>query len=265
MRNTLVNMTIKIGKNVTNAYNVITNAFADIKRIYSYIIYSKYKSGSLQYWLIKFTISTEDIYNELDVTLIAKCIEQELRIKSKHKIIGYGQPSLESILTLYEPMINALSIEQYSRWRQIELEDLKQMCRLIIIRLYRNGYYIHKHLVRKAFNNEVLKFLRCEKYKPTCISLEYCKSDDKIKLLEAIPDESEMLEDEEFHNKEALQRVIEMKRDIIIEYIGQRQYDQLIREYSNKSTTAWSRKLVYTIKQYLEKIGISENDFKRYY
>lgn len=270
MRNSLIDMSVKIFKQSDNIETAILEAFNGIDYLYAYVIYAKYKNDILQYWQIDFMVSTIDAYNEIAVTDAAKSIADKIKkdYEEHKRIVGYQQPSLESILTLYEPMIKKLCIEEKNRWRQLEFEDLKQICRLVIIRLYRNGYYIHKHLVRRSFANELLMMLRHDKNKPVLVSIyqsENTGDDEDLSVIDSIVDTADLYERQDELDATALQRVIEMKRDIIIEEIGQRQYDQLVREYGNKMTTNWSRKMIQTLKQYLERIGISEDSFKNYY
>lgn len=269
MRNSLIDMSVKIFKQSDNIETAILEAFKGISHLYAYIIYAKYKNDMIQYWQIDFMVSTTDKYNEIPVEIAAKAIADKIKLDyEEHKrIVGYEQPSLESILTLYEPMIHKLCIEEKNRWRQLEFEDLKQICRLVIIRLYRNGYYIHKHLVRRSFSNELLMMLRHDRNKPLVVSIYQDEkvNDEELPIIDSIVDTSDLYERQDELDAAALKRVIEMKREIIIEAIGQRQYDQLVREYGNKMTTAWSRKMIQTLKQHLERIGISESSFKNYY
>jgi hypothetical protein len=158
---------------------------------------------------------------------------------------------------------------QQQNWQFLEFEDLLQMCRLVLCDLYYKGYYIHKNVLAISFNNYVLMHIRKQKNRPEIISLEqkYEKTSDSnaITIADMIPDTEQLNKQYDEEIKEVDDRILREMKELVIDYIGQRQYDQLLREYSNKQTTNWSRKLMQTIKIHLFKIGISSKDFDRYY
>jgi hypothetical protein len=136
------------------------------------------------------------------------------------------------------------------------------------MKLYRGGYYIHKRLLRRAFANEILMSLRKERNKPVLISLDQTVDgeDDKTTISDTIPDKQAIIEEQDMLEEQAKNDVISAKRDIIIKYIGQRQYDQLVREYGNKNTTNWSQQTVHKLKHKLELFGITDKKFiNKYY
>ena len=151
----------------------------------------------------------------------------------------------------------------------LDCEDLLQMCRLVIMRLYRNGYYIHKRLVRRAFNNEVLMHIRKDKNKPIIVSVNSTvyedDSDDELTLLDTLPDTQAILDEQDMLDEAAKFDIIKAKREIIVKKIGQRQYDQLVREYGNNMSTGWSRKLVFDLHKYLESMNITSKSFNNKY
>ena len=51
-------------------------------------------------------------------------------------------------------------------------------------------------------------------------------------------------------------------KDFIVESIGQRGYEQLLRDYGNKTTTNWSRLTVRDIKRKMKRQGITKNTFQ---
>lgn len=262
MYNTLVKASVKIPRDTIDVEQLIVSAFSDIEYIYSYIVYAKYKQGKLQYWQVDFMLSQHDKYNCHNILDVAKRVAAmtELSVVNEtRKILGYEQPGPEILLKVYEPLVKRLAQEEHNRWNYLDFEDLLQMCRLVIMRLYRNGYYIHKSLVKRAFTNEVLLHIRKDKNKPIIVSIEESmynnSSDNDISILESIIDESSLLEQEEFIEQDELDKLNARQRQLIVDKIGQRQYDQLVREYGNKMTTSWSRKTIQTLKNYLRRIG----------
>ena len=95
----------------------------------------------------------------------------------------------------------------------------------------------------------------------------YHKSDDdcNVTIADMVPDTKLLDEQDDKENEEVMTQIITEVKDIIIDLIGPRQYDQLLREYANKQTTPWSRKLMYTIKAKLFDMGITIKSFNKYY
>ena len=241
--------------------------------IFSYVIYADYNEGNIESYTVRLNISQIDNLNKLTPLNTCKSIvnkiQKHLNNPVKKYVIGYGQVSLDLLIILFEPLVKKLSKEQRQRWAFLEYEDLCQMCRLVISDLYYKGYYIHKRLVYRAFNNYVLMHIRKDKLKPELYSLEqeWSKSDndDCVTLADMIPDIKMLNDIDDKDNKEIENRILDEMRGIIVDFIGQRQYDQLLREYGNRSTTPWSRKLMVKIKAHLFEMGINSRSFTKYY
>lgn len=268
--NVLSKAAIDLPLDATNIREVILESFEGIDKLYSYILYEQYKNGQLNGWRIEFMLSQEDTYNQISIPDIAKEIAELTdfsRVSEHRKILGYRQPGPEILLTAYEPLMRKLVKEEMNRWANLEYEDLMQTCRLVVMKLYRGGYYVHKRLLRRAFSNEILMSLRKERNKPILISLEQTidGEDDKVTISDTIPDHQAIIEEQDMLDEAAYSDILVVKRDIIVREIGQRQYDQLVREYGNKSTTNWSRQTVQKLKQYLTKMGITEKTFAKYH
>ena len=233
-------------------------------------MYAKYNKGKLDHWKVEFMLSQNDEYNELNISDVAHDIANltELSIVSEtQKVLGYKQPGPTVLLKAYEPLMNRLVKEELNRWNHLEYEDLLQMCRLVMMRLYRNGYYIHKLFLRRAFSNEVLMHIRKDKLKPVMVSIDstiYDDGDDEITLLDTLPDIQAIFSEQDMLDNEAKRTIIEAKRKIIIDKIGQRQYDQLMREYGNGMTTNWSRQTIQMLHRYLDSMHISNKTFNKY-
>lgn len=272
MYNILTKVAVDIPVNIVDIENIILSAFDNIDKIYSYIVYAKYSDGKLHHWKVEFMLSQHDNYNQLMIADVAKDIANltELSVVSEtQKILGYKQPKPEVLLKTYEPLMLKLVKEEHNRWNYLDCEDLLQMCRLVIMRLYRNGYYIHKRLVRRAFNNEVLMHIRKDKNKPIMVSVDSTlyedDSDDELTLLDTLPDTQAILDEQDMLDEAAKLDIIKAKREIIVKKIGQRQYDQLVREYGNNMSTGWSRKLVFDLHKYLESMNITSKSFNNKY
>lgn len=253
---------------------VLNEMFKPIDKVYSYIIYAHYDENDLiTKWTIRYAISEKSSYNTLDSN---NCISEIYSILTKkqdkrRKIIGYKQPSIEIMLEVFDPLVNKLAKLQFDRWKQYTQEDFCQMCRLVMIKLYRKGYYIHKVLLQKAFNNHVLMSLRPERNAPVIVSFEdtfykSMKSDSEtILFADTIADTSIEEEQENTRITEAEAAIFEEVKNIVIELVGERQWRELMRDYGNKHTSTRTRKLMNKIKTYFNALGLSRKDFNNKY
>ena len=271
------NVLMKVSQHISSTLNenAITSQLEavlnDIDTIYSYLIYGKYSNKQLVGWKIDYAFSQIDKYNTLICKdLIAEIVEtlEKSRYDTKY-IIGYKQPDIELMLELYHPLIHKLVIEQCNRWSCLEYEDAYSMCQLTALRLYRKGYYIHKSLLRKSFNNDVLMSLRHRKNEHL-VSLEQrikvsANGDDNdVTLADMLPDKNLELQLEQEDTKEIIALIFAEVKDIIVDKIGERQFDQLFRDYGQKHTTSWSRKKMQDIKKLFSKLGITWKSFEKY-
>lgn len=234
------------------------------EKIYSYLIYAKYNETTLEGWTVEYNISQSDEYNTIKtddaIVDIAISILEHRKCKEKSYVIGYKQPDVELMCKLYEPYVKKLAREQKQHWPYLEYEDLCQMCRLVMITLYKKGYYVHKSLLEKSFINYILVHIRKERNKPILISLDdtFSKSEgnDDIAFVDTIPDLQEMYERQDEEDAEERQDVIKHERELVVGIIGTRVYDQLVREYGNNCTTGSGVRTVQRIKEKLRKEGV---------
>lgn len=251
--------------------NSLHTVLDELKTIYSYLVYAEYKNEVLIRWKIEYTISQDDRYNTLDAENLVDEIFNILKSSTEKKVssvIGYKQPSLEIQLEVFEPFINKLAIKQVKKWPCLEYDDAHQMCQLTMLNLYRKGYYLHPSLMERCYENDILLFLRKDKYKPemTSISKVVSNNDDNtpITLGDMLPDIKLQEEKERQDEEEFIQIVFSQVKEIIVELIGERQFEQLMRDYANKHTTSWSRKKMQQIKETFKTLGISWKSFDKY-
>lgn len=270
--NLLSNIVQKIGVDDDVALEV-KNQLKDVKKIHSFIAYGKYtKNGDFKYWEIHYNVSQSSRFNTITIQDVVDKLSEDL---PKHlngecvAVHSFKQPNLTLLLKQYKPLIFKLSKELHGKWEFLEMEDLMQMCSFVICELYYKNYYVHKALIRRSFANYVLMHIRKNKNRPVICSLEqmYHKSDDdsNVTIADMVPDTKLLDEQDDKENEEVMTQIITEVKDIIIDLIGPRQYDQLLREYANKQTTPWSRKLMYTIKAKLFDMGITIKSFNKYY
>ena len=251
---------------------IMSSQLSAFDKIHSCVVYGVYKDEKLVGWNINCNVSQNDYYNTVSVKKLIERMVPVLRASKKlteqKYVIAFAQPTLDIVIKQYKPLIIKLAKEQHERWNWLEMEDLIQMCNLVICDLYYKGYYVHKRLIYRSFVNYVLMHIRKDKGK-SYVSLEqtYSKSDSdaQVTIADMLPDESTLYEQDDKDDEEVQCKILQEVKDIVIDFIGPRQYDQLLREYSNKQTTNWSRKLMQTIKAHLFEMGISKKSFDRYY
>ena len=248
----------------------IAAALSNTARVYSYLIYSIYNKDVHTGWRVEYMFNQFDKYN----TLLSKDIITDItniivhNRKSTKRVIGYKQPSIDILLKIYAPLIKLLAKQQSDKWTDLEYEDAFVMCQLVMINLYRKGYYIHKSLLKRAFINYILMEFRSLRSKPEVYSFEQVQFNDdsntELTLADTIHDEKFELEQERNVDKAAFEAVFAEIKEILIDMIGERQFEQLLRDYGSRNTTAWSRKKMQTIKNKFKSVGFTIDILKEY-
>lgn len=269
--NILTTVSLSISPNSTDEVVLaqVTSFLTDYDKVYSYIVKVKYKDETPIAILVNCNISQTDKYNTLKS---AVCIEEIYNIivtnrSTTKSVIGYKQPDIELMLKLFNPLVHKLALEQCDRWSELEYEDAVSMCKLVMCNLYVKGYYIHRFLLKRSFENYVLMQLRHSRDKPEVLSFEQVMHGDGehglITLGDMLPDRDAEIEAEKKEEDEVFEVIFNEVKEIIVELIGERQFEQLLRDYGNKHTTTWSRKKMQQIKNKFNKLGISWKSFER--
>lgn len=268
-----VKQKISAATDMKKVEEILCETFDSIDNIYSYLIYAEYDVSPIQY-TIQYNISQREEFNTLvldDVLTGVMHAIEHCDLTKRKKIIGYGQPSIEIVLQAYDPLVHKLARYQKDRWKQYDYDDLCQTCRLVMIKLYRKGYYIHRRLLQRSFENEL--WMDVKKHRNEhLVSFEdtfyrpISSSSEELVFADIVPDEEAIEKEKEKEQKEITLLIFNEVKDIIVEYIGIRQWDELMRDYGNNHTTSWSRKMLQKIKKYLAELGISRKDFiNKYY
>lgn len=273
MKNVLSKFKVRINRDLAGDQicEALGQSLVNVDNVYSYILYADYDKQGLVGFQVEFLVSQTESYNTIPqeevIANVAAQMLKQLRSEQQRYVIGYKQPPLDKLLELYEPLVQNLAMKQQQYWQQMEFEDLCQMCRLCICTLYRAGYYIHKALIQKAFSNEVLLKIRKDRYheQPLSLNRRVKYDDEKVELMDLIPDNSMVEEIQEQQDNEDALRILQEKRDLIIAEVGQRQYEQLVRAYTFGNTDGMSRRLVNRLKNKFVQLGITENTFQRYF
>ena len=254
----------------------VANSLIHLDNIYSYIVYAKYEEAGVLItasYTFKYNVSQTDEYNTLATENVICDIINIIKNNTSFdkKVIGYGQPDIAIQLMLYEPYILKLAKWQKTAWPHLDYEDLCQTCRLVMLKLYRKNYYLNHRLVKKAFENEILLQMRKERGLYPMKSFEdtfYSKAgngDEDLLVADIIPDKSIQDDEDEKRISEAEKCIFEEVKDIIIDYVGVRQWNELVRTYGSKNTTSTSRKLLQRVKNYFALLGLTRKDFNNKY
>ena len=268
-----VKQKISAATDIKRVEEILCETFDGIDNIYSYLIYAEYDVNPIQY-TIQYNISQNEDLNTLtleDVLTGVIHVLESVDITKKKKIVGYGQPSLEIVLQTYDPLVHKLARYQKDRWKQYDYDDLCQICRLVMVRLYRKGYYIHRRLLQRSFENEV--WMDVKKHRgERLVSFEdtfytpISGTSEELVFADIVPDEEALEKEKEQEEKEINLLIFNEVKELITDYIGVRQWNELMRDYGNNHTTSWSRKMLQKIKKYMAELGITRKDFiNKYY
>lgn len=247
----------------------IRESLNGIDTIYSYLVYAKYKDDTLIGWRIEYNVSQNDYYNTLSNESVTEEITKSIleSRSSVQSVLSYKQPSIELMIELYRPLMKKLTLEQCSKWQNLEYEDAYSICQLTMVTLYKKGYYVHKNLLRRSFQNAILMELRHERNKPEMYSLEQIIHDDgdadAITLADVIPDEKAEIEKQEKEEREEMLEMFNELKEILADTISERQFQQLLRDYGKKHTSTWSRMRIQKIKEKMNKLGITWDSLRR--
>lgn len=199
------------------------------------------------------TIKRETL--ESYVHIVQDCIENDEKIPewlARHPMkntLAYEQPGCAILCQFYEPLVHALAHRAHQTLDRFwSINDLLQIAYLSIIKLSRYGYYCTKGLIEKTFFNELFVSLRKLPTHHVVISIEEptndSDGDDAVtRLIDTIADPvdeyQKLLDDAE---------VIAM-RDIVISLIGQRKYDQYLREYRTNTVSGSTAAAINKLKR----------------
>ena len=212
---------------------------SEIQSLYSYTI-TVDRSKGIRY-KINYALSENDKYNTITKELVKEDILNTIKADKNNSgkyIIGHKQPPIDLMIELYEPLVQKLSREQCNRWKFLEYDDVCQICRMTIVILYNAGYFIHKRLLCKAFNNAILQEVKSVAPSVDYISIENridngSEDLEKLRLSDTLRDTA--TEDAEMDAEEIQIRaqIYGEVKDILVDMMGTRQYEQFYNDYKN--------------------------------
>lgn len=241
-------------------FDKLSTLFEDYDKIYSYILaYSKDKN----IYKLKITVCSTDRYNTYDAQTVLEDICDNLvtYLADNGSVVCFLQPDLSIQCEMFTPYAHKLATEEHLHWQHMEIDDLVQMVYECMTILYNKGYYLNKYLVRKAFLNKLYGVLRkrpadkeCSLYAP--VGKEGMRD---ITIADTLEDDTLARRDDE-ETASALLSVIDDLRETLLQYISQRQYDQLLFEYGNRCVSAMSAKIVQQLR-----LQLKRDDFNKAY
>ena len=238
----------------------------EIQKVYSYVIHV-----NQTHFVVRYALSEYEKYNTYNKNEVIGCILDDIekyRERGGKYIIGFRQPNIDILVEVYEPLVQKLAKQQHDLWRMLEYEDLCQMCRMTLVVLYNKNYFIHKKLLQKSFNNHVLQDIRRNISDFEIISLDTkCDGDDmdKLSLRDTIRDVQEEFLEMDKKADETSKDIFDEVKDIIVDIIGERQFEQLYRDYRNGHTTTWSRRKMQTLKVIFQREELTRGKFNNKY
>lgn len=248
----------------------VNDLFQNIDQVYSYFVGRKN-----DIIVIKVCQSATDEYNTIDKFLvkddiITKIIDYIITL-SDAKCIAFGQPPLDLIILLYKPMLDKMADKINVQWPRYEHEDLVSIGYYSIVKLYKQGFYLNKALIWTTFNNEVLLENRKRRNEPDFLSLDTSMKrdvkidDEELTYGDLMKDETYEEEKEQEDEQQLEKYVFDEVKSIIIDKIGQRQWDRLWRDYSKEHTSVATRQCMNRLKGYFKELGLTRQDFVNHY
>lgn len=213
----------------------------------------------------KFVVHTSEEmkFNTLDkgcvITNVNNAIYLALKTglgADKTTIIGYEQPSLPILVEMLQPLVVSLAKRAYSMWNAyFDYDDLEQMCNLCLCDLYNGGYYIHKSLLSTTFNRHIYRQMRSNDhrgYEIVSIYKVVSTEDESLTIEQSIPDKNAIEQRIDEEASAEAHDVAMFERDLLVELIGERQYNELVRQQRFNMLTPQTCKLIRRIKEELK-------------
>lgn len=228
-----------------------------------------FRINDLKDKLLVTAISTDnDEFNTLTRTtleaflhIVQDCLYNEEPIpepmcrKPMNDTVAYLQADADVLIKLYEPLLQSLTKRASNMFnRFFSYDDLLQQAYLTVLSLSRHGYYVSKNLIQRTYFNDLFMMLRKLPTKYVVISLEeptneHGSDDTIVRIIDTIKDERDAYD--ELHNDIDLI----LKRTKVISMIGRRQYDQMLREFTNNTTTNATSVRINKLRKRINKNG----------
>lgn len=244
-------LTIQESDAETKLVTILNDWLSNDLMLYSYLVRTHIEDKKITSYTVQVCVSQVDRYNTIlkqeAILAIADCIYKD----NQEYVIGYGQPPLDVMCEVFEPLVNKLSQEMASQWN-VPFEDMKQMCYLCMITLYRKGYYVHKNLLTRTLVNYILVSMRKEYRQkpenyPGDLSLDATIKGTDTPLLSVVEDvrQTELLK--EIEEQEWREQLTRDRRDLVISKIGERRYEDLVLKVKTGTLSGTDRTCMFRL------------------
>ena len=220
-------------------------------------------------YIVKLNIHKNDKFNGVKLSDTIKSIVDHILLSSANKdnsIVYYVQSGLDVLDRMYEPLMMSLAKDMHSNWgKYIDYEDLFQMCRLTLCKLYKAGYYIHKSALKQAFIHDVIVAMRSHVHDPILVGLyDNITDEGNGTISEELPDTALDNTKQDEDETDTMLSIFNTVKPLIIDAIGERRFKILMLNIENKTVDAADRMLIYNkIRKRLGRNGYNLQWFKK--
>ncbi len=168
----------------------------------------------------------------------------------------YCQPPLEQWLELFKPLLQRLVSEVQSTYEKLipDREDLLSILYLTVVKLHRQGYYLHKHLIKRSYINALNMECRVLKGLQITDSLDVPIGHDdegkEITLLDTLCDKvsTEWAEDNTtYTDKDYWSDMYERIRTVMVQDMGEFKFNRIMIQLKSKTV---DRSTAYILDKY---------------
>lgn len=228
--------------------------------IYSFIV--RYERG-------KYSLQVNHLSDEYDVITPGEWVAKVNVIISKHKnkegVIGYGQAPLEVQAVAFRPFMLTLAKQASDRYKQFEYEDCLGLANLVLVKLYKQGYYIHKYLLTKTFYNDIKQLLRKRYNDLNNVSIYTAlASDDSIEIIDTLPDIDADIAESENERKTTIDLAFMRLKELLANDVSEREWQYLLNIYGHRATDNCVQGNMKSIKRILQRRGITYDKLLKY-
>lgn len=159
----------------------------------------------------------------------------------------YLNPTLESYLVIYKPLLTKMVERVYARYQAYipERDDLLSILYLTLVRLYNKGYYLHQNLVYRSYLNALNLEIRTMKKMPqgdqcTSFDASIAETDngEEVSLYDIVADPiaSEQAYDMYHYSvQDALEDMFEKVKSAMLHNMSQLSFDRILIQLKTKS------------------------------
>lgn len=168
-------------------------------------------------------------------------------------IITYAQPPLEQWLDAYKPMLYNMVNRAHPYYSKLisNRDDMLSSLYFVVVKLYNKGYYLHQHLIYKAFINQLNMEVRQLKLHQNNMSLEEPLGHDEegkaITLLDTLCDQQstdEAYNLSHYSMNDYLEDLFNQLKETMLEDMSQLSFDRILLQLKSKTVTTQTSRIL---------------------